>query len=432
MQRAFEKLCYYRKKLKHLDSMFDDIYIIGVSVTPFGKYPQKTVKQMTETVCAAALKDALVEPNQIDAIWFSNTRQQILEGQNTIRGQIAMQNCGFGCVPIFNMENACASGSSAVWSAVTYLGASGANFAMAVGADKMFFPDKADQMFAAFQGGTEIACAKKNADFFANVGREIIPRGSEAGAGRRSFFMDVYGAFARQHMLKFGTTQEHFAAAAAKAHYHSSMNPLSQYQKNMSIEEVMNDKPIVYPLTRSMCAPISDGAAAAVIARGSALSSAQKARAVRLRSMAVTTATRRDLSDYENHLGRRAAVKAYAIAGIEPEDIDVVELHDATAYAEIQQVENLGLCKIGQGGPFTFSGATSLGGMTVVNPCGGLISKGHPVGATGIAQLHELCLHLRGEAGVRQVKNAKIAVAQNGGGFLHVEEAVTIVSVLSR
>ena len=199
----------------------------------------------------------------------------------------------------------------------------------------------------------------------------------------------------------------------------------------MSIEQVMNDKPIVYPFTRSMCAPISDGAAAAVIARGSALTSEQKSRAIRLRSMAVTTATKRELTDYENHLGRRAALKAYEIAGIKPSDIDVVELHDATAYAEIQQIENLGLCGIGEGGPYTLSGATKLGGETVVNPCGGLMSKGHPVGATGIAMLHELVTQLRGDAGARQVKDAKVAVAENGGGFLHVEEAVTIVSVLS-
>ena len=411
--------------------MFDDMYIIGVSVTPFGKHPEKSVKQLTETVCSESLADAKLDPKEVEAIWFSNTRQQMLEGQNTIRGQIALQDCGFGGVPIINVENACASGSSAVWSAVAYMAATGANFTMAVGADKMFFPDKPDQMFAAFQGGTEVARVEENSKFLASIGRELIPAGEEGGAARRSFFMDVYGAFARQHMLKFGTTQEQFAAASAKAHYHSTMNPLSQYQKDMSIEQVMNDKPIVYPFTRSMCAPISDGASAAVIARGSALTSEQKSRAIRLRSMAVTTATKRELTDYENHLGRRAALKAYEIAGIKPSDIDVVELHDATAYAEIQQIENLGLCGIGEGGPYTLSGATTLGGETVVNPCGGLMSKGHPVGATGIAMLHELVTQLRGDAGARQVKDAKVAVAENGGGFLHVEEAVTIVSVLS-
>jgi len=378
--------------------MFDDIYIIGVSVTPFGKHPEKSVKQLTETVCSESLKDAQLDPKEVEAIWFSNTRQQMLEGQNTIRGQIALQDCGFGGVPIINVENACASGSSAVWSAVAHMAATGSNFTLAVGADKMFFPDKPDLMFAAFQGGTEVARVEENTKFLASIGRELIPAGEEDGAARRSFFMDVYGAFARQHMLKFGTTQEHFAAASAKAHYHSTLNPLSQYQKDMSIEQVMNDKPIVYPFTRSM---------------------------------AVTTATKRELTDYENHLGRRAALQAYEIAGITPSEIDIVELHDATAYAEIQQIENLGLCGIGEGGPYTMSGATKLGGEAVVNPCGGLMSKGHPVGATGIAMLHEVVTQLRGDAGARQVKGAKVGVAENGGGFLHVEEAVTIVSVLS-
>ncbi len=231
-------------------------------------------------------------------------------------------------------------------------------------------------------------------------------------------------------MQTFGTTQAQLAAVAAKNHDHSAHTPLAQYRTPMSVEAVLADPLVVWPLTRAMCAPISDGAAAVVLMAESALPSTARARAVTLRGQALLSATTRDAADFANHIGARTAKAAYEQAGISPADIDVAEVHDATSYAEIQQVENLGLCPIGEGGPHAEAGHTRLGGRTPVNPSGGLVSKGHPVGATGLAQIHELVMQLRGEAGTRQVEGARIAVAENGGGFLDVEEGATVVSVL--
>jgi acetyl-CoA acetyltransferase len=229
-------------------------------------------------------------------------------------------------------------------------------------------------------------------------------------------------------MERFGTTPEQIAYAAAKNHTHATRNPRAQYGGETSPAQVLADKPVVWPLTRLMCAPISDGAAALV------LRPAREAgqRGVTLAGIGWTSASDRALEDYDNHLGRRAALQAYEAAGIGPEEIDLAEVHDATSFAELLQIENLGLCPRGEGGPFTASGATRRDGRIPVNVSGGLVAKGHPVGATGVVQICELVEQLRGEAGALQVEGARVAVAENGGGFLGVEEAATLVTVLTR
>jgi acetyl-CoA acetyltransferase len=242
--------------------------------------------------------------------------------------------------------------------------------------------------------------------------------------------MDIYAAQARFHMRRYGTTAAQFAEAAAKNHAHSALNPLSQYRHSMTRDEVLADKPVVWPFTRAMCAPISDGAAAAILVSSRAAARFGAGRAVAVRGMALASSADRAAEDLDNHIGRRAALAAYARAGIGPEDVDVAEVHDASAFAEILQIENLGFCARGDGGPITERGETRLGGRIPVNPSGGLVSKGHPIGATGLIQLHELVAQVRGEAGPRQVPGARLAVAENGGGFWGVEEAATVVSVL--
>lgn len=406
------------------------VFIVGVGMTPLGRMPERSVKNLTSEAVTAALADAAIEAEEIQAAWFANTRQPMLEGQNTARGQIALGSAGMRGIPIVNVENACASGSSALLQAVAHIRAGMTGVALAVGAEKMFFPDKRDRMLAAFRGGTDVETIAEAEQWLRSVAADTVPE-TAADAGERSFFMDVYAAFARQHMKTFGTTERQLAAVAAKNHRHSTMNPLSQYRIDMSVDEVLNDKPICWPLTRSMCAPVSDGAAAAVVCGAPALSRFDRSRAIEIRGMSLVSSTPRRLDDYANHLGRRAALEAYAEAGIAGGDVDVAEVHDATSFAEIQQIENLGLCETGAGGPFSESGATSLGGSVPVNPSGGLVSKGHPVAATGIAQLVELVTQLRGEAGERQVEGAEVAVAENGGGFYGVEEAATVVTVLA-
>ena len=407
------------------------VYIIGIGMTPLGRMPDRSVKDLTVEAVSGALSDGGIALDRIDAAWFANTRQPMLEGQNTVRGQIALGAMGFEGLPIVNVENACASGSSALLQALAHVRAGMTDVALVVGAEKMYFPKKRDLMLAAFRGGTDITVMDETEAWVRSVASDAAPVGQEANA-QRSFFMDVYAAFARQHMKSFGTTVRQLAAVAAKNHRHSTLNPLSQYQMDMSIDEVLNDKPVCWPFTRAMCAPISDGAAAVIVCGKSALGSVDRSRAIEIRGMSLVSSTRRKLDDYTRHAGRRAAAEACKRAGIAATDVDVAEVHDATSFAEIQQIENLGLCKTGQGGPFSESGATSLGGLVPVNPSGGLVSKGHPVGATGIAQIVELVTQLRGEAGERQVAGAEVAIAENGGGFLGVEEAATVVTVLAR
>jgi len=411
-----------------------DVYIAGIGMTGLGKFVDRSVKDLTHDAVGAALNDCGGELSDIDAAWFSNTRQGLLEGQNAIRGQCALRPLGIEKIPITNVENACASGSTALVQAVAHIRAGMCDIALVVGAEKMFFPEKREAMFNAFMGGTDIHRLDEFQAQVSSQATHLIPESlREIDTGQRSFFMDSYAAQARLHMMTYGTTQEHFAAVAAKNHWHSTMNPLAQYQHDMSIQEVLEGRLISWPFTLPMCAPISDGAAAAIVCSEKALEKFKrldKKRAIKIRGIALVSGTNRAPDDFANHIGKIAADKAYNEAGIDAKDIDVVEVHDATAYAEIQQIENLGLCPIGQGGEFTLQGHTTLGGKVAVNPSGGLVSKGHPVGATGIMQLHELATQLRGEAGQRQVAKAAIAVAENGGGFYETEEAATVVTVL--
>lgn len=406
--------------------MSQDVFIAGVSMTAFGKRLADSVKSLTAEAVTAALTDAGASAGDIQAAWFSNTRQPMLEGQNTVRGQIALRPLGLTGIPVVNVENACASGSTALLQAIHWLRAGAGDIALVVGAEKMVFPDRPDRVAAAFAGGTDIHDR-------AGVLAYIEAMGGEDPGPGRSLFMDLYAAQARAHMARHGTTQADFARLAAKNHTAARDNPLSQYRTPMTVDQVLADKPVVFPFTRAMCAPVSDGAAAVVLCSAAGLAKLGAAgRAVRVRGCALVSASDRAPSDLAHHIGRRAALAAYGQAGIEPTDIDLAEVHDATSYAELQQIENLGLAEPGTVGARAATGDFALGGRTPVNPSGGLVAKGHPVGATGLAQLYELTVQLRGEAGRRRVENARIAVAENGGGFLGVEEAATVVTVLER
>src|SRR6266702_3246729 len=230
----------------------------------------------------------------------------------------------------------------------------------------------------------------------------------------------------------FGTAARQLAAVSAKNHRHSTFNPLAQYRNEMSIEDVLGARMIAWPLTLPMCAPISDGAAAAILVREEALDRFDRARAVKVCASVLGSGSDRKPEEVEKHICRRLALKAYDQAGIGPKDVSVAEVHDASAFGEIVQLENLGFCDFGEGGPAAERGETTLGGRIPVNPSGGLESKGHPIGATGLGQIHELVTQLRGEAGARQVADARIAIAENGGGLQGIEEAVACVTILGR
>ncbi len=407
-----------------------DVHIVGVAMTRLGKFPEVSVKDMTAATLEAVLKDADLQVADVQAAWFSNTRQALMEGQNSIRGQVALRAAGIDSIPIVNVENACASSSTGLVQAVNAIRADACDVALVMGVEKMVYPqaDK-ETVFKTFLGGMDVTAIDETRALFAAMGQGVTPPDAEGGANR-TIFMDMYASTAREHMRQFGTTQRQIAQAAAKNHVHSTMNPLSQYQEAMSVDEVLADKPILWPLTRAMCAPVSDGAAAAIVVSDRWLNKRGKARSVKIRSSVLLSGSARKVDDFSAHVGRRAALLAYERAGLSPQDVDVVEVHDATSFGEILQIENLGLCEPGGGGPLTESGATALGGKVPVNPSGGLVSKGHPIAATGVIQIHELVKQLRGEAGPRQVENARIAVAENGGGFVGVEDAATTVTLL--
>ena len=410
-----------------------DVFIAGISHTKLGRHVQQSVKDLTREAVTGALLDAGVAQDAIGAAWFSNVRQGQMEAQNSIRGQCALTAMGFSGLPIFNVENACASSSSGVYQAYAALKAGLFDVVLVAGTEKMFYPEKRQAMMEAFFGGTDIHEMQNTWNGLQHIGAGIGPE-QEAGGDwkQQSFFMDVYASLARMHMKLYGTTQEQIAYAAAKNHTHSALNPLAQYNTPMTVQEVLQTPTIAWPLTRAMCAPISDGAAAAVLCNENGLKQLNRARAVRIRGLGVSSTVHRAAEALESHCVALAADRAYSAAGIAAKDINVVEVHDASSFAEILQIENLGLCARGEGGPFTASGATTLGGQCPVNVSGGLVSKGHPIAATGLIQMHELVTQLRGEAGARQVQGARIAVAENGGGFIRIEDAAAVVTVLDK
>jgi acetyl-CoA acyltransferase len=410
-----------------------EIYVVGVGMTPFGRHLDKSVKQLSHWAVADAIADASCTTEDVQVAFFGNSVQGFMEGQVFIRGQIALLPQGFEGVPIHNVENACATASTAFHLAMMHLRAGEADVALAVGVEKMYSTDKA-KMFSVFDSGWDIQTVKENTANLVALGVGVDAPLGTTSERPYSVFMDIYAAFGRQMMRRYGITQRQIAAVAAKNHLHSVDNERAQYRKAMTIEEVLSAGPITYPLTLPMCAPISDGAAAAVLCTKGGIRrlGLDAKRAIRVRASVMRSATRRDGEDLDRHATRLAALSAYERAGIAPSDVDVAEVHDATAVGELIQTENLGLCEPGQSGAFAQAGRTTIGGSIPINPSGGLESKGHPVGATGLGQIFELVSQLRGEAGSRQVPDARLAIQENGGGLWGVEEAAVHVGIFER
>ncbi|RJF98535.1 thiolase family protein [Noviherbaspirillum saxi] len=411
----------------------ENIYIVGVGMTPFGRHADKTVKQLTAWAAEDALKDAGCDRKWVQAAFFGNCTQGHFDGQHMIRGQVALLPAGFDSIPIFNVEGACASASQAFHLATTQLRAGLADVAIAVGVEKMFYPDKS-KMFSAFESAWDIETLEQNKQYLANMGKDIVPPPGSQSDKPYSPFMDVYAALARGFMSRFGITQRQIAAVASKNHGHSVHNERSQYRVPMSIEEVLAAPPITYPLTMTMCSPISDGAAAAIVCTESALKKYgfDKSRAIKVMASIVRSAAARAADDHENACMKLSAKAAFEQAGISPKDINVAELHDATAIGELMAYEAIGLGEVGTAGIAAERGETTLGGRLPINPSGGLESKGHPIGATGLGQIFELVEQLRGNCGKRQVEGARFALQGNGGGLWRVEEATEHIGIFGR
>ena len=414
----------------------EDIYIIGSYCTRFQRWPDKSHKDLTRDAYLGVLADAGFEDGAaIEASWFGNCGMWV-DGQGSIRGQVCFtplvrEGLFPEHVSMINVEGGCATASMALHGAWKDIASGQAEVSLAMGLEKSFYPDDPSKTQSLYNGGIDQYDPQEWKDYYAAAGAAA---GKEFSTSEdRTVFMDTYAMQACYHMQKFGSTQRQIAAAASKNHNYGALNPKAQYQHPMTVEQVLEDRTVTYPLTRSMCAPISDGAAAAILCSGRFLKTLPKAirdRAVRVAATTLSSGKYRSLD--EPGLSYYAAQKAYKMAGVRPDQIQVAEVHDASSFCEIYQSEMLGFCNIGDGGNFIESGATGPGGRLPINTSGGLVSKGHPVGATGLSMIYELATQLRGEAGERQVQGAEWALAENGGGVIGFDEAACSVIILQK
>jgi acetyl-CoA acetyltransferase len=404
-----------------------DVVIAGSAMTRFGKFPDATIRTMAEEAVKSALDDAALSAADVGIVFFSNAVAGLITGQEMIRGQVALRHTGLLGKPIINVENACASASTAFHLAVAAVASGSVDVALAVGSEKLTHPDKA-RSFAAIGTAVDLFEIDELKLWIRSEAADSTALTGAADDSSRSFFMDVYAANARAYMNASGATVEDFARVSVKSRAHAALNSNAQYRTPTTVEEVLASRLVAHPLTVLMCSPIGDGAAAVVV------SSSDRARRsgadpVRVRASILTSGT--DHAVGEPGSVERASALAFDRAGVGPEDLDVLEVHDAAASAELVLYEELGLCPAGCGPALLRSGATKLGGRHVVNPSGGLLSKGHPIGATGCAQIVELADQLRGRCGGRQVPGARTALAENGGGFLATDNAAMAITVLS-
>ncbi len=404
--------------------------IAGIGMTHFGKHLETGLKKLGAEAVEAAIADAGLDQDQIEAAYVGNAAAGLITGQECIRGQVVLRSIGLGRIPVINVENACASASTALHQASAMVSAGLYDIVLALGVEKLYHEDK-KRSFSAFSGAVDVEAFREIMERLKDSARSGGAAKATSGAGeKRSMFMDIYAAAARGHMERYGTTVEHFAGVSAKNSYHGSLNPRAQFRTELSIEEVLASPMIAEPLTRPMCSPIGDGAAAVVVV------SEKKARELGIRQpVRVITSVLHSGWDHgidEPGTVEICAREAYEEAGVGPEDLDVVECHDASAPAEIMAYESLGMCPKGDGGKLIETGDTRLGGRVPVNTSGGLLRKGHPVGATGIAQIVELTEQLQGRSGERQVEGAKLALAHNGGGNIGIDAAAMCVTILGR
>lgn len=396
-----------------------EVYVAGAAMTRFAKQPVETVRTLTEAAVAEALADAAIPSSGVETTFFGNAISGLVTGQEMVRGQSALRNTGVLGGPVVNVENACSSSSSAFHLAWLAVASGQVDVALAVGSEKMTEPTGLRAM-SALESAVDL---EEVPAIKARLGH------AEEGAGERSFFMDLYAGTARAYLERTGARAADFAQVSVKNHFHSSLNPHAQFRKTTTVEEVLASRTIVDPLTLLMCSAIGDGAAAVVLCAGERL--ATDRRPVKILASVMTSGYARPETEHADTAVVRAARRAYEAAAVGPEDLDLVELHDAAAPAELVLYEELGLCPIGEGAALLASGETTLGGRVPVNTSGGLLGKGHPVGATGCAQITELVDQMWGRAGDRQVPGVRIALAENGGGYIGSDSAAAVVTILS-
>ena len=363
-----------------------DVFIVGVDMIKFGRFPDRTVPSLAAEAALLALDDAGLALTDMQALYCGNLGQA-----NAMVGQRMLGEIGQTGIPVVNVANACATGATAFRDGWMSIKAGVYDLVLAVGVE---------QMGKGLLGG----------------GGEVSPEGLIGSGTMPAMFAHI----GNEHTRKYGTTFEQFARVSVKNHHHSTMNPKSMYRIETPLEQVMGAEMISFPNTKLMCSVNVDGSAAAVLASEAAVKRlGLMDRAVRIRNSTMTSNPFEDrqmaMPDFSGAT-RLAARIAYEAAGVGPEDINLIELHDCFATAELVHYENLGICQPGEAGRLIDDGVTALGGRIPVNVSGGLLSKGHPLGATGIANIYEVATHLRGKAGQRQVEGARLGLTHVVGG----------------
>jgi len=405
-----------------------DVAIVGAGMLRFGRYPEKGIKDLVREAVEAALQDAGIDKGMIEAAYVGSAVPGIMTGQEQIKAQVTLSAMGIESIPMYNIENACASSSSALNLAWTSVAAGLYDCALVVGFEKLYDKDKL-KSFMALGTAVDIEMALKMlADFQKKQGEDEAILSADSGKSK-SIFMDMYAYYTRKYMETYGLTQNHFARLCVKGHKNGSLNPHAMYQKEVTIEEVLQSGDVAFPLTRMMCSPVCDGSAAVVICSKSA---AQNIKAKPVWIAASVVGSGRISDNIGDTLTRRLAPLAYEAAGIGPEAIDVVEVHDATTPSEIISLIELGLVPGEDAHRWIENGDLDISGRLASNPSGGLTSKGHPIGATGLAQIYEIVHQLRGTAGKRQTNNPSVGMTHNGGGILGVDAAAMTLHILKR
>jgi acetyl-CoA acetyltransferase len=388
-----------------------DAVVVSAATTAFGMFTETPLRALAAEAADRALAESDFEAHDVGLVVFGNAAAGLLTGQEMIRAQVSLGESRLAGRPMVNVENACASSSSAFHLACLAVSSGSYEVAMAVGAEKM---TNEDRTLAARALATAV-----------DVERNPSARRGTSGAPP-PVFMEVYAAAAREYMERTGATSHDLAAVAAKASRNGSLNPIAQVKTPLTVGEVLQARMIVDPLTRPMCSSIGDGAAAVVVCTPE-LATRRGLDGVRVLASVMGSGRRGG----EDDLVERTAAAAYAQSGIGPGDLDLVELHDAAASAELVLYEELGLAAPGQGGKLIRDRVSELGGRCPVNPSGGLLARGHPIGATGLAQIVELAQQLRGQAGKRQVDGARIALAENAGGEIDPGPAACSITILA-
>ena len=385
-----------------------DVAIIGIGGTKFGKYTHLSVRDLGEEACIKAMRDAGVKPTDIELAYAGNLAQWEW-GQGLLIGQVVLRELGLTRIPITRVENGCATASCAFREAWFKVAAGECDVALAFGVEQMNVVGS-DKMLSIFTG----------------------PQYPERAGDMGFTAPGIFALMARRHMEEFGTTREQLAMVAVKNRKYGSQNPEAQLTTPVTLEQVLNDRMIVDPLTLPQCCPRGDGAAAVVLASKEAARKFTTKPVWVAASVHVSGLYPHDQSYTFFDTDVRGAKAAYEMAGLGPDDLDLAEVHDCFSTAEIVHYEDLGFCAKGEGGRYVEDGLADIGGKVPVNISGGLLSKGHVIGATGISQIIEVARQLRGEAGPRQIPDAKVGLQHNGGGFIHTDTACCIIHILKR